>query len=81
MDGAAQFRGYDPLPLISALNLVLQQYPTLNNGVRVGQNRFFFPELGMSRLTPGIQAVKGFYVSVRPVYQQLMVKVYVIFYS
>lgn len=79
MDGAAQFRDYDPLPLISALNLVLQQHAT-RNGVRVGKNRFFFPSSAEKiSLGPGVQAVQGFYASVRPAHHQLMVNVYVIF--
>lgn len=80
MDGAPQFRDYDPLPLISALNIVLQQHAT-RTGVRVGKNRFFFPSSTERKidLGSGIQAVAGFYASVRPAYQQLMVNVYVIF--
>ena len=79
MDGAAQFRDFDPAPLISALNIVLQQH-AIRTGVRVGKNRFFFPSSNEKvNLGPGIQAVQGFYASVRPAHQQLMVNVYVIF--
>ena len=81
MDGDPQYRDYDPLPLISALNLVLQQHPT-RSGVRVGKNRFFLPSSAENLkfgIGPGIQAVQGFYASVRPAHQQLMVNVYVIF--
>ena len=79
MDGAAEYRNYDPLPLISALNLVLQQHPT-RTGVRVGKNRFFIPASAQKfGIGPGIQAVQGFYASVRPAHQQLMVNVYVVF--
>jgi hypothetical protein len=79
MNGAPQFRDFDPLPLISALNIVLQQHAT-RKGVRVGKNRFFFPTSAQKiDLGPGIQAVQGFYTSVRPTFQQLMVNVYVFF--
>ena len=78
MDGAPQFRDVDPLPLISALNIVLQQHAT-RTGVRVGKNRFFFPTSAQKiDLGPGLQGVQGFYTSVRPAYHQLMVNVYVI---
>lgn len=77
MEGAAEFRDHDPLPLISALNIVLQQHAT-RTGVRVGNNRFFFPTSSQKLdLGPGVRAVQGFYASVRPAYQQLMVNVYV----
>lgn len=75
MDGNLQSRDYDPLPLISALNLVLQTYPN-RNGIRVGQNRFFFPQGQRASLGPGVIALQGFYTSVRPAYKQLMVNVY-----
>ena len=83
MDGAAEYRDYDPVPLISALNIVLQQYPTRTR-LRVGKNRFFIPASAEKfaigpATSSGIQAVQGFYASVRPTHQQLMVNVYVIF--
>lgn len=75
MDGQAQFRNYDPLPLISALNLVLQQNAS-RTGVRVGKNKYFFPASSQGfQLGFGIQAFQGFYASVRPTYKQLMVNV------
>lgn len=78
MDGAPDYRDFDPLPLISALNIVLQQHAT-RTGVRVGKNRFFFSSAEKIVLGPGVVAVQGFYASVRPSYQQLLVNVYVIF--
>ncbi|RDB21860.1 Protein argonaute 1B [Hypsizygus marmoreus] len=74
MDGKAAARDYDPLPLVSALNLVLQQHAS-RNGVRVGKNRYFFPTAQRVSLGPGVEAVQGFYTSVRPTYKQLMVNV------
>ncbi|KAG6828038.1 hypothetical protein H0H87_003026, partial [Tephrocybe sp. NHM501043] len=77
MSGKAQARDYDPLPLVSALNLVIQQYAS-RNGVRVGKNRYFFPTSAQKfSLGPGVEAIQGFYTSVRTTYQQLMVNVYV----
>ncbi|KAJ2913428.1 hypothetical protein MD484_g6984, partial [Candolleomyces efflorescens] len=71
-------RRYDPLPLISSLNLVLQQHAQ-RTGVRVGTGRFFFPESPTTPklpFRPGELYVKqGFFVSVRPAYKQLMVNI------
>lgn len=75
LDGKAEARDYDPLPLLSALNLVLQQQAS-RSGVRVGKNRYFFPASAHKvSLGPGVEAVQGFYTSVRPAYKQLMVNV------
>ncbi|SJL06473.1 uncharacterized protein ARMOST_09812 [Armillaria ostoyae] len=69
-------RDYDPLPIISALNLVLQQKP-LSTGVRIGQNKYYFqpPPNERKVLGPGIEAWRGFSTSIRPAYQQLMVNI------
>ena len=76
MGGQPEFRDYDPLPLISALNLVLQQHPA-NTGIRVGRNRYFFPASDMEKieLGLGVEAWKGFFTSCRPTYKQLLVNV------
>ncbi|KAG6900095.1 hypothetical protein C0993_002943 [Termitomyces sp. T159_Od127] len=75
MSGKAESRDYDPLPLVSALNLVLQQHAS-RNGVRVGKNRYFFPASSQKvSLGPGVEAFQGFYTSVRPSYKQLLVNV------
>lgn len=77
INGQVTSRDYDPLPLISALNLVLQQHAA-RTGVRVGKNRYFFPNLNdRVDLSPTIEAWRGFYTSVRPAYKELMVNVYV----
>ncbi|KAF7986868.1 hypothetical protein HWV62_12604 [Athelia sp. TMB] len=69
---------YDPLPIISALNLVLQTHAS-KTGVRVGQNqiRHFFksPNEQPISLSLRVEAWKGFFSSVRPTYKQLMVNV------
>lgn len=80
LEGQTQFRDYDPLPLISALNLVLQQHPA-HSGVRFGRNRYFFPpgQGEKINLGLGLEAWKGFFTSVRPAYKQLMVNVNVCF--
>ncbi|KAF9476154.1 QDE2 protein [Pholiota conissans] len=75
MDGRPESAGYNTLPLISALNLALQQYAS-RVGTRVGKNRFFFPASSQKfSLGPGLEAIQGFYMSVRPTYKELMVNV------
>ncbi|KAF8970422.1 argonaute-like protein [Flammula alnicola] len=74
MDGNPGSRDYVTLPLISALNLVLQQYAN-RAGVRVGKSRYFFPTSSKYSLGPGLEAIQGFYASIRPAYKQLMVNV------
>jgi eukaryotic translation initiation factor 2C len=78
LEGAAQYRHYDILPIISALNLILAAHPNRSggNGVMVGRNRYFFAgaEPPVS-LGGGLEAWKGFYSSVRPSHNQLMVNV------
>ncbi|KAG6810227.1 hypothetical protein H0H92_012816 [Tricholoma furcatifolium] len=74
-EGKPKARDYDPLPLVSALNLVLQQHAS-RTGVRVGQNRYFFPSSSQQfRLGPGVVAFQGFYASVRTTFKELMVNV------
>jgi eukaryotic translation initiation factor 2C len=65
-------KAYDPLPLISALNVILAKFPSKTGGVLVGKNRFFFPQ-DMQNIGGGLEAWKGFYSSVRPVYKQLSI--------
>jgi len=75
MEGQPAFRDHDPLPLVSALNLVLQQYANLH-GVRVGKSRYFFPSTTQKfDLGPGLVAIQGFYASIRPAHKQLLVNV------
>ncbi|KAF7986866.1 hypothetical protein HWV62_12600 [Athelia sp. TMB] len=75
-EGKTELRDYDSLPLISALNLVLQTHAS-KTGVRVGKNRYFFksPNDPTYQLSMGVEAWKGFFASVRPTYKQLMVNV------
>ncbi|KAJ7235089.1 ribonuclease H-like domain-containing protein [Mycena haematopus] len=75
LNGEIGSRDYNTLPIISALNLVLQQHST-RTGVRVGKNKYFFPTSSQSfRLSPGIVAFQGFYTSIRTTNKQLMVNV------
>ncbi|KAJ7577907.1 argonaute-like protein [Mycena floridula] len=74
LEGNPQYKGYDPLPLVSALNIVLQQHAA-HNGVRVSKNRYFFLPAERMSLGIGMEAWRGFYTSVRPTYKQLMVNV------
>ncbi|KAG6884814.1 hypothetical protein C0993_008033 [Termitomyces sp. T159_Od127] len=78
LEGQPQYRGYDILPVISALNVVLSSHPNRSggSGVMVGRNRFFFPsEAAPASLGGGLEAWKGFYSSVRPSHNQLLVNV------
>jgi eukaryotic translation initiation factor 2C len=58
--------------VISALNLVLKQHAS-RGGFRLGQNRYFFTPRERLQLSQGVQAWQGFFISVRPVFKQLMV--------
>ena len=73
MSGNPQHRDTDTQPMIAALNLILQQYAS-RRGVRVGQNKYFFPSSSEHHtLSLGVEAFRGFFMSVRPMYKQLMV--------
>ncbi|KAF9530114.1 argonaute-like protein [Crepidotus variabilis] len=75
MEGNPQYIDYDPLPLVSALNLVLQHHAN-RTGVRVGKSRYFHPQIAEKHpLGMGLTAVQGFYASVRPSLNQLLVNV------
>ncbi|KAJ8590502.1 argonaute-like protein [Rhizopogon salebrosus TDB-379] len=75
LNGDAQYRNYNALPVISALNLILAAHP-LRSGIKVGQDRYFFRSAMPPRsLGGGLEAWKGFYSSVRPAHRQLMVNV------
>ncbi|KAG6860411.1 hypothetical protein C0995_011482 [Termitomyces sp. Mi166 len=78
LEGQPQYRGYDIIPVLSALNVILSSHPNRSggSGVMVGRNRFFFPsEAAPAKLGGGLEAWKGFYSSVRPSHNQLMVNV------
>ena len=77
--GHAQFRTYDIFPVIAALNLILSAHPNRTQeggGVVVGRNRHFFPKASPPVSLGGkLEAWMGFYSSVRPSFNQLMVNV------
>ncbi|ESK90163.1 argonaute-like protein [Moniliophthora roreri MCA 2997] len=76
--GQPQYKDYDIMPILSALNLILAAHPTRSTGggVMVGRNRFFFPTVMQATdLGGGLEAFRGFYSSVRPTHNQLMVNV------
>ncbi|KAF5392022.1 hypothetical protein D9757_003266 [Collybiopsis confluens] len=77
--GQPQYKDYDIMPVISALNLVLSAHASGSNhgGVVVGRNKFFFPgpNTPATSLGGGVEALRGFYSSVRPSFNQLMVNV------
>ncbi|PCH34396.1 argonaute-like protein [Wolfiporia cocos MD-104 SS10] len=79
LDGDPQYRDYDPMPVISAMNIVLAAWPDRPSGpgMMIGKNRFFAPsdEYPARSLGSGLEAWRGFYASVRPTYRQLMVNV------
>lgn len=73
--GAVGYGSFDPQPMLSAFNILLSKYPS-QHGVMVGRNKWFFPSSSEpSDLGGGLIAYKGFYSSVRPSFQQLMVNV------
>ncbi|KAJ7764554.1 argonaute-like protein [Mycena maculata] len=77
LGGDLQYKNYDILPVIAALNIILAAHPNrAGGGVMVGRNRFFTPsdERPVS-LGGGLEAWRGFYSSVRPAHHQLMVNV------
>ncbi|KAF9236506.1 Piwi domain-containing protein [Melanogaster broomeanus] len=76
INGESQSRNYDFAPIVGAYNLVLQYYGS-RHGTRVGKNRYFFPSQDRRslELSTGIEAWKGFFMSARPVYKELMVNV------
>ncbi|KAJ3475945.1 hypothetical protein NLI96_g11497 [Meripilus lineatus] len=74
MDGKPEHRNNEILPIISALNLVLQQHAA-RTGIRFGKGRYFFPQMESHYLAPGLEAKKGFFVSVRPAFKELMVNI------
>lgn len=76
--GDVQYRDYDINPILAAMNVILAAHPNRSGGtgVMVGRNRFFFRSPGESiSLGGGLEAWKGFYSSVRPAHNQLMVNV------
>ncbi|KAI0797593.1 Piwi-domain-containing protein [Abortiporus biennis] len=74
-EGRPERRNDDILPIVSALNLVLQQHAA-RTGVRVGKNKYFFPSSEERYpLSLGLEARKGFFLSVRPTFKQLMVNI------
>ncbi len=79
LKGDATKVDYDFLPIISAFNLITSQNAA-RNSVGFGRNRYFFPPNSFASreafpLSNGLEAWKGFYSSVRPVYKELMVNV------
>ncbi|KAI6123475.1 Piwi-domain-containing protein [Pisolithus croceorrhizus] len=83
LNGETSHRDYDFSLVVAAYNLVLQSHAA-HNGVRVksgrdgGGSRYFFSPSPGERFdlsSPGVVAWKGFFMSARPVYKQLMVNI------
>lgn len=68
---------YNAAPVISAAQLIISQH-SARTAIRVGKNRYF-PRSPtpheQHQLSLGVRAVQGFYASVRPAFNQLMVNV------
>ncbi|KAF9036354.1 hypothetical protein BJ165DRAFT_1409108 [Panaeolus papilionaceus] len=78
VSGDLRFRNLDISSRLAALQIILAAHAnrSAGGGVVIGRNRFFFK----SAVTPfdlggGLEAWKGFYSSVRPAHNQLMVNV------
>lgn len=54
--------------------MIVQKHAS-ETGVRVGQNKYFFPAEDRFPLSLGLEACRGFFVSVRPSFKQLMVNI------
>ena len=71
---------FNPSPIINALNLVTSSYAA-RTATPFGKNRYFYPSSSFDPpdpvlpLSTGVEAWKGFFTSVRPVFKQLMVNV------
>ncbi|KAI0078016.1 Piwi-domain-containing protein [Panus rudis PR-1116 ss-1] len=75
MSGKPQHRDVDTGPAVAALNLILQQHAN-RTGVRVGKNKYFLPSSNeVFPLTLGLEARRGYFLSVRPMYKQLTVNI------
>ncbi|CCL98880.1 uncharacterized protein FIBRA_00887 [Fibroporia radiculosa] len=77
MDGDLKEGSSEIKHMISALDLVMRQH-AVKAGCAVGSSRYFFPHsprLIPENLALGVDAWKGFFMSVRPMYKQLVVNV------
>ena len=75
MSGRPEHRTAEIQPVISAMNLIMQQFAS-RRGVRVSRNKYFFPMPEEAHpLSLGVAAHRGFFMSVRPMYKQLMVNI------
>ena len=75
MEGNDIERKFDKIQsFISAYDLIVQQHAS-QTGVRVGSSFHFPREFERYPLDLGLEACLGFYISVRPTYQQLMVNI------
>lgn len=78
VSGDLQHRNLDISSRLAALQIILAAHANRSGGggVMLGRNRFFFRSaLAPFDLGGGLEAWKGFYSSVRPAHNQLMVNV------
>lgn len=62
----------------------MQKYALKDGAIRVGQNKYFFPATERAALTYGLEARRGYFMSVRPTVKTLMMNVntsFAAFYS
>ncbi|KAI0313100.1 Piwi-domain-containing protein [Amylostereum chailletii] len=74
LEGEVNNPDEDVMPVISALNLVMQRQAS-QTGFRFGRNRYFFDDNEKGPLGPRLWAHMGFFSSVRPAHKQLMINV------
>ncbi|KAH8832943.1 Piwi-domain-containing protein [Flagelloscypha sp. PMI_526] len=72
LNGDPSLRQDDIQPILSAMNLIIHTFPS-KNGVRVGQNKYFYRDQNPSVLGQGVEAWRGYFTSVRPTFKNLMV--------
>ncbi|KAI0338704.1 Piwi-domain-containing protein [Trametopsis cervina] len=68
-------KDYDGGPIVSALNMIIQKHANQAGAVRVGQNKYFFLTGQSFGLDLGLEARRGYFMSVRPAFTKLMVNI------
>ncbi|KAL1743810.1 ribonuclease H-like domain-containing protein [Schizophyllum fasciatum] len=77
LTGAADCREYNPNVVLSTCNLIMQTFAS-RHGTRVGQNKYFFNnpnEHPIPLATPGLEVMRGYFLSMRPALNQLHLNV------
>jgi eukaryotic translation initiation factor 2C len=75
LNGQQQEFGSDTVSFVSAINLLIRK-PTNNpSSFRVGRNKYFALDQPGFHLDLGLEARRGYFMSVRPMPKQLMVNI------